>query len=81
MLFMLSGIVTLTRFLQSLKTFTGIAVKGLALRSRLTYFSARIMAALILFSVNLFAFTETVIGLSGLLAGCLSRYFFSVATL
>jgi hypothetical protein len=81
MLVMPLGIVTLTSILQSSKALSVIAVKGLPLMSRLTYFSARIMAARILFSVNLLAFTATVIGLSGLLSGCLRRYFFNAEAL
>jgi hypothetical protein len=71
MLETLLGIVTLARLSQREKVSVGIVVKGLALMSRLTYFPALSMAAMIFFSVNLLAFTATVIVLSGLLAGCL----------
>jgi hypothetical protein len=76
-----SGMIIAASVVHSSKALAGIVVKELPLRSRLTYFPERFITVPILFSVNLLAFTATVIGLSGLLSGCLLRYFFNAVAL
>ena len=87
----LSGIVTLTSVTQpscvlsilfsSQKAKSGMVVKALPERLRLTYLLAVFIASAILGSIGTFALIVTLIGLSGLLAGWLSRYFFKSSTL
>jgi transcriptional regulator with XRE-family HTH domain len=64
-----------------LKIKAGMLVKPSPERVRLTYLSVDLITSAIFPIIRSFAFMETLIGLSGLLAGWLSRYAFSSSAL
>jgi hypothetical protein len=81
MLLALFDMVMLTSIFKFLKALSGISVKALPERLRLTYLPADVIALAMFGSIGPLAFIVTLIGLSGVLAGCLSRYAFNSSAL